>query len=228
MSHCVFCAFCRTGHTGHCRHTEYRDALLDHLLGVTQRHWDASMRQLGAESLGFICRIDLSRLGPMTVKKAASVSLTLNVSFISSQMQLQLLDTLDTTDMHGGLLVLGELAVLFKEEKQGDFEPNRREVNTTLSFDERPLIVHQVFESLSRIPLDVVKSPRHELVTAAACRLIARAISLVEIESENVTPVWRQILDYGLRHRNEMVQESASMAMASLSRLSDCSSMVQR
>ena len=45
------------------RHLEYRDALLEHLMTVTLRHWDPAMRQLGAQSLRGICQLSLDSLG---------------------------------------------------------------------------------------------------------------------------------------------------------------------
>lgn len=41
-------------------------------------------------------------------------------------------------------------------------------------------------------------------------------------------PRWRQIIDLGLKHRNSSVQEAAANAMAVVSRLVDCSLVVQR
>lgn len=52
------------------RHPEYRMFLFDHLLNVTLRHWDLSMRQLGAQSLRLICLEELPTLGPKAILKA--------------------------------------------------------------------------------------------------------------------------------------------------------------
>ena len=54
------------------RHAEYRKCLFDHLLNVTLRHWDSSMRELGAHSLGRICSMDLATLGPEGAQRAVS------------------------------------------------------------------------------------------------------------------------------------------------------------
>jgi hypothetical protein len=54
----------------HDRHVEYRDAILDHLLNVTRRHWDSSMRELGAQSLRLVCMIDLPRMGSIAFRRA--------------------------------------------------------------------------------------------------------------------------------------------------------------
>ncbi|KAF7979681.1 hypothetical protein HWV62_41685 [Athelia sp. TMB] len=54
-------------------HLEYRAPLINHLLTVTLRHWDVSMRQLGAQSLRAICEIDLDVLGKECASKAAKL-----------------------------------------------------------------------------------------------------------------------------------------------------------
>jgi hypothetical protein len=68
------------------------------------------------------------------------------------------------------------------------------------------------------------------MITIAACKLIANAISKFEIELEtaDTNPHWRQIVDYALGHSSEMVQEFAALAMVSISRLTDCTSAVKR
>jgi tubulin-specific chaperone D len=46
--------------------------LFDHLLNITLRHWDLTMRQLGAQSLRLICLQDLQSLGPKAIEKSVS------------------------------------------------------------------------------------------------------------------------------------------------------------
>lgn len=41
-------------------------------------------------------------------------------------------------------------------------------------------------------------------------------------------PKWRQVVDFGLKHRRVPVQEAAAMAMASISKLVDCFATVTR
>ena len=52
------------------RHEEYRPYLIDHLLNVTLKHWDASMRAIAAQSLCLICKLDLATLGPEASRRA--------------------------------------------------------------------------------------------------------------------------------------------------------------
>ena len=48
---------------------EYRPILVSHVIGVTLRHWDPVMRQLGAQSLREICRHDLATLAPSVISR---------------------------------------------------------------------------------------------------------------------------------------------------------------
>lgn len=90
--------------------------------------------------------------------------------------------------------------------------------------------LHQIFAYLAKIPQDVVQAPRNELVTAAACQLIASSITATEVQQDqnSSVPHWRKLVDVGLRHRSSAVQEAASEAMAAVSTLVDCSSVVER
>lgn len=88
----------------------------------------------------------------------------------------------------------------------------------------------QTFKHLAQISQDVLYGPRNELVTAAACRLVAITITATEIELDQSSsvPQWRKLIDYGMKHRSSVVQEEAVAAMASISKLVDCSSVVNR
>lgn len=76
----------------------------------------------------------------------------------------------------------------------------------------------------------MIQSPRNELVTAAACRLIACSITQreIQLDVQASLPRWRKIIDIGLKHRSTLVQEAATAAMAEVSRMVDCSSVVHR
>lgn len=78
--------------------------------------------------------------------------------------------------------------------------------------------------------MGAIETPRNEAVTAAACALIASSITKDDITQEEGTsvPHWRKIVDVGLRHRSQTVQEAAAGAMAAVSKLVDCSSVVER
>ena len=89
---------------------------------------------------------------------------------------------------------------------------------------------YQVFSFLVDVPIDMIRSPRNELVTTAACQLIASSVTLKEIllEGQSSVPHWRNIIDMGLKHRKSTVQLAAASALAEVSKLVDCSAVVQR
>ncbi|KAJ7288359.1 TBCD protein [Mycena rebaudengoi] len=178
-------------------HPEYRGFLFDHLLNVTARHWDVSMRQLGVQSLRLICLADLAQLGPLVIARVG-----------------RLLESADNTDLHGALLALTEIAVAYREQDVPELEARSREV----------------FACLAHIPEHVLLGARNELITAAACGLLAHSITLREIElkDKSTVPNWRKVLDFGLKHRNAGVQEAAAAAMGAVSRLVDCQAVVTR
>ncbi|OBZ71617.1 Tubulin-specific chaperone D [Grifola frondosa] len=117
----------------------------------------------------------------------------------------QLLDVPDAGDVHGALLALTEIAAAFGESRD----------HYALELERK-----KVFTYLHEVPLTMIQSPRHELVTAASCRLIASSISLDDIQlNQDVVPSWRQIVDSGFKSRSSTVQEAAATALASVSRL---------
>ncbi|KIY45609.1 ARM repeat-containing protein [Fistulina hepatica ATCC 64428] len=168
-------------------HPEYRRFLFDHLLDVTLRHWDLQIRTLASESLQLICAADLDVLGPEMLVRTT-----------------KLLESTDNTDIHGALLALAELAVAYRRAKSGNDLDN---------------ILRKIFALLSRVPLKVIIGPRNEMVTSASCVFIARTITLPDIRAAGQSTVpghWRQIVDYGLKHRSVAVQEASAMAMAAV------------
>lgn len=71
----------------------------------------------------------------------------------------------------------------------------------------------------------VLQSARNEILLAAACDLIGVSISSTEITllDKSSVPHWKSIVEMGLRHRNTVVQKSATDAFGSVSRIVDCS-----
>ncbi|KAI8978670.1 TBCD protein [Trametes punicea] len=126
----------------------------------------------------------------------------------------RLLKVPDPGDVHGALLALTGLATAYHSAScSQQLEPERR----------------KVFAYLSAVPLATIQSPRQELIAEAACQLIAAAISLPETQPSNSTvPHWRQIVDAGLKSKSVAVQEAAATALAAVSRLVDCSAVVDR
>ncbi|KAL1744501.1 armadillo-type protein [Schizophyllum fasciatum] len=166
-------------------HAEYRVFLFDHLLSVTLRHWDASMRRLGSQSLKLLCALDIDTLGPQASK---------------------LLQAVDTSDIHGGLLALTETASAYKESSSGTQLENQ---------------LREIFSRLALVKPATITSQRNELITAEACRLIATTLTLTEVQAKDkgAVPHWRKVVEGGLCHRAAAVQDEAAAAMASLSEL---------
>ncbi|KAG8936298.1 hypothetical protein FRC02_003235 [Tulasnella sp. 418] len=81
-------------------HVEYRSLLTNHLLTITLKHWDPSMRQLGSTALAEIAKLNISEDGPTCAFRAAT-----------------LLSSPDSDEVHGGLLALSELAKIYKESQ---------------------------------------------------------------------------------------------------------------
>jgi len=91
-------------------------------------------------------------------------------------------------------------------------------------------VYSQIFKYLANISESTLTTTRNDILTSAACRLLARSLTIAEIElkERSSVPNWRTIVDVGLKHRNSNVQEAAAEAMAEISRLTDCSTNVQR
>ncbi|TFK40548.1 TBCD protein [Crucibulum laeve] len=180
-------------------HAEYQQFLLDHVVDVVLRHWDIAMRELGSQSLRHICLLDPDSLVPKATFKIE-----------------RLLQSLDSTDVHGGLLGLNEIAMGFLE--------------ITINHDLLEDRLRNIFKYINVVSEDVLMKPRNELVTAATCRLIASTITLTEIRLEQQSTVsnWRTIVDFSLKHRSKSVQEAGADAIAAVSKLVDCSSVISR
>ncbi|KAI5122803.1 hypothetical protein M0805_000146 [Coniferiporia weirii] len=166
---------------------KYIQPILYHLFEVTVRHWDESIRRLGAQSLRKICELDLLRLGPEMIDKAST-----------------LLVSADTTYVHGGLLVLSELASAFRDSSVGK---------------ETEEYYQKIFNSLNSVPSTILFSPRNHLITEAACYVVASSISTRDVEAlkaSTKSPHWKVTIMEGLRHRHTGVQVAAAVAMTSL------------
>ncbi|KAF8635864.1 hypothetical protein AX15_000054 [Amanita polypyramis BW_CC] len=180
-------------------HKEYRTFMTYHLLNVTLRHWDATMRELSSQSLHHIILTDFANLSDIAISKSV-----------------KLLDSVDIYDMHGGLLALTEIAKAY----------DSRSADSGRSDSQKD----QIFDSLSRLADDVVFSNRYDIVTAAACRMIASTLTSKQLSPINDSriPRWKKIVEFGLKHRNPSVQEAAAEAMRRVSLLQDCTQDVKR
>ncbi|KAF8908871.1 TBCD protein [Gymnopilus junonius] len=173
-------------------HPEYRNFLFDHILDVVLRHWDQSMRELGSQSLRLICSHDLDVLAPRAMEK-----------------YVPLLESLDTSDVHGALLGLREIAIAYKEKGGA---PAALEEN-----------LRSIFRHLNYVNNSDLTTTRNDLVASAACHLIGNSITVTEINlgACSSVPSWKKIVEIGLKHRSATVQEAAADAMSTISNLTD-------
>ncbi|CAA7261517.1 unnamed protein product [Cyclocybe aegerita] len=180
-------------------HAEYRRFLFDHVLDVVLRHWDLGMRELGSQSLRLICSQDLHTLIPLAIDKSV-----------------RLLESLDSTDVHGGLAALCEVAIAYKESIEDSSELED--------------LLRGVFKHLNLVPEKTFTTTRNELIASAACRLIAASITVTEIKlgPDSSVPTWKTVVEIGLKHRHPSVQEAAADAMSAISNLTDYSSDISR
>lgn len=125
-------------------------------------------------------------------------------------------------------MALTELASGFKT---CGLEQERQQVRSELRVIRSwGLTTAQVFRYLSGVPVRVLQNARNEILLAAACDLIGVSISSTEIAllDKSSVPHWRSVIEIGLRHRTVSVQESATKAFGSVSRLVDCSNDLTR
>lgn len=101
------------------------------------------MRRLGAESLRNICRLDLWNLASDCVARVVCDLTILDIINSNADCltraasaKTPLLSFSDTSDVHGALLALIELATAYEAaEPKNEAEAKRREVSTLLRFD---------------------------------------------------------------------------------------------
>ncbi|ESK95004.1 tubulin-specific chaperone d [Moniliophthora roreri MCA 2997] len=98
------------------QHKEYATILFNHLLDVTLRHWDVTMRSLASQSLRLICFCDLARFGPEGTARAT-----------------KLMDSADIYDLHGGLLALAGIAKAYETAATHDLEVKKRDIYRLLN-----------------------------------------------------------------------------------------------
>ncbi|KIO29269.1 hypothetical protein M407DRAFT_21660 [Tulasnella calospora MUT 4182] len=176
-------------------HDEYRDFLVNHLLTVSLKHWDPALRQPAAVALRKICEEDLLTLGPAC---AATVAVFLK--------------SIDSNEVHGGLLALAEIADAYKQSKEPSTEAHRL----------------QIFEYIVNTPPSVFSRYKNDLILEAACIGLANTLSKDALALANTKTPWKDIVMAGIKHRVEGVPEAAALAMRAASELFNCSAELER
>ncbi|KAG8909114.1 hypothetical protein FRC00_010736 [Tulasnella sp. 408] len=176
-------------------HEEYRDFLVNHLLTVSLKHWDPTLRQPASVGLRKICEEDLFTLGPACAAKVAVF-----------------LRSIDSNEVHGGLLALAEIGHAYKQSTSPSAEAHRL----------------KIFEYIVNTPPSVFSRYKNDLILEAACIGLANTLSKDALALTNTKTPWRDIVMAGIKHRTEGVPEAAALAMRAASELFNCSADLER
>lgn len=198
---------------------------------VSLKHWDPTLRQPAAVALRRICEKDLLTLGPVCAAKVVSTTKE-SVDSVNLGCQAGFLRSIDSNEVHGGLLALAEMADAYKQSKNPSTEIHRLKVRLFLlplrcpSGLKRPIV--QIFEYIVNTPPSVFSRYKNDLILEAACIGLANTLSKDALAlSETKTP-WKDIVLAGIKHRVEGVPEAAALAMRAASELFNCSAEVER
>lgn len=129
------------------------------------------------------------------------------------------------------MLALAELADAYQQRLGPEGDEKRREVSQTIVCGIIFNILRKIFGLIAHVPKNIVLAPRNEQVLSATCSLVALSITqqeIQQIQDQSLVPDWLHIIDQGLRHRGSDAQEAAASAMATMSSLMDCSTLIQR
>ncbi|QRW06519.1 tubulin folding cofactor D [Ceratobasidium sp. AG-Ba] len=152
----------------------------------------------------------IRELGAQALRMMCAVDMRELGAKTASQLSSRL-RSMDTNDVHGALLGLAEMAKGFKEHR----------------LEEERL---QCFKHLCILPSSSYQKFRGDLIVEGACLLVAEGVSVEALaqQSTGEVPDWRHIvIESGMKHQNETVQIAATLALAAISQLIDCTSEVR-
>lgn len=137
--------------------------------------------------------------------------------------------SVESEDIHGGLLTLSELAAAYKQSQDPTLENERLEVRHPLraihlnqSRSPSTSSSSQIFNLVTSLPPTKFARYRNELILEAACKLIAGSLSREALGLSGKNTPWMDIIRLGMNHREVDVQVAASEAMRSASELTPC------
>ncbi|OXB38247.1 hypothetical protein LQV05_006482 [Cryptococcus neoformans] len=159
-------------------HRVYRTAMIEHLHSITLRHWDCSIRCLGAHALRKLLELDC--------KEALENTL---------QRELKELVSLDSVNVHGALVALKEVAEMFE-----DNDPRNQTIFDALaSIRAATLVSQQAADVLSAL-CDLLSTILNSSITSSATThpVLARYFELTskrrEVEvHESMARVYRRL-----------------------------------
>ncbi|KZO96931.1 TBCD protein [Calocera viscosa TUFC12733] len=126
--------------------------------------------------------------------------------------QEQLITHPDNSIVHGSLLALANIAESMAQSADPELQAARL----------------QVFRSMSKIPLRKLQSFRGEPLLATVCAVLGASASPAALNRGSNGPPWQEILELGMKSRDESVQDAAADAWSRISDILDCEKHVQR
>ncbi|KAI8636410.1 tubulin folding cofactor D C terminal-domain-containing protein [Parasitella parasitica] len=167
---------------------EYRYHLIEHLILVTAKHWDKSMRILASKALYTLVPLD-----PHYFIEKALDHLIPNVT--STDMQVS----------HGALLAVAEIALALIETKDADIIALYHKTTST-----------KLAPIVSNLPPKSLTTFGSEHVREAACHLITN-LSKTQLNINQLSlEDWKKVVHTSLERKEESVQGFAVLAFGSI------------
>ncbi|KZT60321.1 ARM repeat-containing protein [Calocera cornea HHB12733] len=126
--------------------------------------------------------------------------------------QERLLPNPDSSVVHGALLALANVAESMGQTSDPELQSARL----------------QVFRSILKIPIRRLQSFRGEQLLGAVCAVLGASISHAALDLHSMGPPWLEILEIGMKSRDELVQDAAAAAWSSTSSVLNCKQYVER
>ncbi|KAL9537255.1 hypothetical protein MBANPS3_011942 [Mucor bainieri] len=169
---------------------EYRYHLIEHLVSVTAKHWDKSMRMLASKALFTLVPLD-----PRYFIEKALTYLIPNAT--STDMQIS----------HGALLAIAEICLALVETKDADIIALYHKHTTSVL---APLV--------SNLPPKSLTTFGSEHVREAACHLIT-CLSKTQLAVDPThLQAWKKVVHTSLERKEESVQGFAVLAFGALAK----------
>ncbi|PWN52231.1 ARM repeat-containing protein [Violaceomyces palustris] len=171
---------------------EYRDYLLEHLMGITVVHWDPSMRELGSKATARIASINLVASAPRIIAR------------LSENCKRK-----DSAILHGSLLTLAELARVCKEKGDDQATSHQQEC-----FEVLATIPKSAFRTMGA---GLVALAACQLISTSFPRK-----GPVKERDTKAGTIADEIINIALSRQEEEVHQAAAEALASVSEVCDC------
>ncbi|KAI7897840.1 armadillo-type protein [Cokeromyces recurvatus] len=165
---------------------EYRYHLIQHLISVTAKHWDKSMRVLASKALSNLVSLDpnyfLTHALPYLVPNATSNDLQVS---------------------HGAMLAIAEISLALYETSNSEIISLYQDNTSILA----PIV--------SNLPPRSLTTFGSEHVREAVCHLIT-CLSKTHLEATHVLSDWKRVIHSSLERKEESVQAYAVLAFGAV------------